>query len=669
MKYKLDDSETLSKCKSILDKWSASQPYSPTQTLGTSAELVSADIYTLERLTLETSFRVRYAGWMQEAGGSYSESPNDETDYDIWNDVLSDNKEEDFDFPIRETRTRVECNYPGCEDGKIECNRCDENGTVECSECHNVKLQYKRVGYIVCPTCGKGESKWDRRSTGGFVEKMTNGKVSRSFCPNCNPGGRGSTPGFVVCPECHGTTRVTCSNCGGTHHVECPRCHGYGYLVKELHVIQKCASDERSRIWKPHDNLTNDFCAFDRVPWQEIFANAGVEETVDMAEMNLAPASVKAVFDANDIKSAWQSLASENEEVRSAFRKENDGDRCKIVKQRIALEQYEGIIKYTYRFEGNEYTAWINLATECVEECENGLYAAMAADTVESARVAEKEGDPQSAIYYYCKADAISLKWSKENKTQNLRVKQYRMIGLLFGGSMLLSSLLVWVPGLVMSGMDIIGIGSIVVGLVVMTACLVSLNEAIQILGFLSVFGLSFLATQWFGEGFAKDLVVREGLLMSLLTYSLICLTVTTDYGQRLPKGRRGLILGGIVAGLLAAPISLYVGVCTQSFAFIGGGFIALAMLAVIALVRLPRRLKAGKMQRFVEKHAGQGVKIRSEIESRKPGSVGLRNFIIVSILLVIVSIISVCLGETIDSTIGNVHLSIITTLMGVGVL
>ena len=678
MKHEVSNQETLSKCKELLDVWSASRPYTPTTQLGSDTELVGAISHTVERFTLTTAYRVRWAEWRQmPKGADYSSSPCPASAYDLWNDIHKSVKDQEFEYGIDDTSKKIDCPNSECHDGQVECDSCHGKGEGKCSKCsgsrgyagHQKLADLKDGGYVACSRCHR--SGW-----------LSDGHGGHQPCPDCNPGGygsprdgdwvdkgRGRHPGWIVCEKCHGTGIATCTKCNGVGHVDCPTCEGQGYVVRKLFVVQKCATDTQRKLWLPNCELTEEFYSVGKLEWSELYADGEVDGKLRIGLSNGASDNAKAVAYEDGLEGVWAGFDDSLDNSIARFRTANNDAQHKISEQSACLEQYDGIIEYNYKFDGKNYTAWINLATGAVEECENGLYASIAEETVKLAQESEKKGIPQDAIYYYCKADAISPKWGKENGTQKNRVKQYRVLGAFFGGSMFLVSIVTWLPALICGDMNFIGIVSSLLGLAVMTACLVSLNEVIQLLGIALAFGLSWFAREQFGVDFVNDLVAREGYLISLLFYAWTVVTLTTDQAQRLPGGRIGLIAGGLLAGLCASPLAMYTANVTQTFVSVGGMFIPLVALVVFSLVRLPVRLKAGKMQRFVEKNDGNGEEIRNVIEGRKPCFSGVIHGAIVVGCILTLSLLGTTLGGLFDLIAGDIHFSIITTLQEFGIL
>ena len=632
-----------------MNAWSASRPYTPTKQLGGDAEFVSAVSHTIERFTLTTGMRTRQFVRKQLPNGSgYYESPRSVKSYDIWDDVKEDCKRENFEQGLDETTFAVEC--PTCHgSGKETCPSCDGKGGHQCKRSHI----HHKGNMIKCP---------DSRCQGGRIPYNVHNGVPSGYhtCEKCKG------VGYVECPDCHGTLWVTCSRCDGNKEIDCRTCDAAGHLVYEWFVVQKYKEISGRTIWRPKSGLSDVFYALEKLPWASLYD--------DECEDGRFPARIPAGISGDTAKimqsvalvDAWEGRCADVDKEIAAFKADAN---YRTSFEHSTFEQYDGIVEYNYKFDGKNYTAWINLATGAVEECENGLYASIAEDTVRLAQESEKNGIPQDAIYYYCKADAISLKWGKENGTQKRRVRQYRMLGAWFGGAMLVISLLCWLPALCMSGMDILGIGATICGLAAITACMVSLNELIQVGGLALVFGLSYLAHTQFGTAFGEDLIVREGYLISLLAYAWAVVTLTTDQGQRLPGGRKGLLIGGCLAGLVAAPVALYVGIISQSFVKTGGLFVPLLILVGFSLIRLPVRLKAGKMQKFVEKNDGNGEKIRKVIESRKPCKMGAIAGSGVIASLLILTLLGLVLGGPLDTMLGNVHFSLLTTLQAWGIL
>lgn len=646
MKQAVTDNETLSKCKAILDKWSAGQAYSPTQQLGTDSQFVAAESYTVERFTLTTGMRTRKLHLEQLKNGSdYCSNAKDIDDYDIWQDIKGDDKRSDFDFGIEETthaRTCPQCNG----EQEVICSSCDGKGYKKCTKDHI----HDSYGNLLkkCSKCG-GTGRW----------RINN---ESRICPDCD-GRRG-----VEC-ECHGSLKIECSRCDGRGVVTCPSCEGTGHLVYEWFLAQKYKETTGVNHFKPHDNLSDKFLAYDKLPWESLY-DKEIEDDVFIAGVPTdASDAAKKAMQAVGLGETWLARQKVIEEEAEKFKSEDSDAKFAYSFEHAVFEQCDSIVKYDYTYESIVHTAWINLATESVEEVENGLYASIASDTVKLAEESEKKGNPQDAIYYYCKADAISLKWGKENGTQKKRVKQYRLLGLLFALPIFAIALPLFGFALWDCGVDSVGLAMTAVSLLLLTACMVSLNEFIQFIGLLIAVGTAVGGKYMFGDAFAADVIGREALMFSLLAYALTILVFTTDFAQRLPRGRVGLILGGVLAGLVAAPVGLLMSVTQQSFAYSTGMWPFILILVLLGIVRLPIRLKAGKMQRFVEKNEGKGDKVRKAIERRKPCGRGLVVFIIALGMTAICSTLGIVLADELDFALGNVHHVLISTLDQWGVL
>ena len=645
MRQIVTDNEILSKCKTILDKWSAGQAYSPTQQLGTDSQFVAAESYTVERFTLTTGMRTRKLHLEQLKNGSdYYSNAKDIDDYDIWSDIKEDDKRSDFDFGIEETthaRTCPQCNG----EQEVTCSSCDGKGYKKCTKDH--VRDWRGNWMRKCPSCdGSGKLSTNRQYK----------------CGKCD--GRG----YVEC-ECHGSLRIECSRCDGKGVVTCPSCEGTGHLVYEWFLTQKYKETKGVSHFKPHDNLSDKFLAYDKLPWKSLY-DKEFEDDVFIAGVpsDASDAAKKAMKDVC-LNETWLARQKVIEEEAEKFKSEDKEAKFAYSFEHASFDQCDSIVRYDYTYDGVAHTAWINLATEGVEEVENGLYASIASDTVKFAEESEKKGNPQDAIYYYCKADAISLKWGKENGTQKKRVKQYRLLGLLFALPMFAVALPVFGFALLDCGVDGVGLATTAASLLLVTACMVSLNEFIQFIGLLIAVGTAVGGKYIFGDAFVADVIGREALMFSLLAYALTVLVLTTDFAQRLPKGRIGLVLGGVLGGLVAAPAGFLMAVNQQSFAYSTGMWPLILLLAVVGIVRLPIRLKAGKMQRFVEKNEGKGDKIRKAIERRKPGQVGMVAFMLAIGVMAICSILGMVFAENLDFALGNAHLALVTALTQWGVL
>lgn len=640
MKQDVSDRETLGTCKRILDTWSAAQAYSPTRQLGTDSKFVSAQAFTIERFSLESGVRTRrFVHKQLKNGSAYYEHPDSISQYNIWEDVKPDAKREAFEEPIDKTTYAKEC--PTCEgDGVTICQKCDGRGSVHCTRNHTSFFlnghKYENMVPVGCSLV--------------FSQKVIFNQNEYYRC-DCDP-----------------KTHIRKCSCNDGH-VTCKTCDGHGKLVYEWFLEQRYKKISKSRVWKLNEILSDRFYNVDKLPWRTLYEREVEDEMFTPCVPSDASEDAVKSMAAVALGEAWQTFDEEIKEEVGAFKSEGD-DKAVLRPsfQSAKFEQYDGIVRYVYEYEGKEYVAWINLATEDVEEGEGGLYASIAEETVRLAKDSE-QSDPQKAIYYYCKADAISLKWGKENGTQQKRETQYRRLGCLFAGILLICVAGGWIPALFMSGMNIGGLVASIVGLAVVTFCMASLNEALQLCGFALVFGLTYASKRWFGSEIADDLVFREGLLMGYVSYALVVMALTTDFAQRLPGGRKGLMFGGLAAGLCSLPLPLFIALEMQSFVALGGMFLPLCWLLSVAVLRFPYRLKAGKMQRFVEKNLGRGEVVRREIEKRHPGKEGLVSMAIVLGGFMALSVLGALMCGFVDDSIGNLHFKFITVLQDSGIL
>lgn len=654
MNHQVTDQRILDKCRELLDAYSASRPYTPTKRLGSDSEYVDAISHTVERFTLTTGMRTRQFVRKQLPNGSgYYESPRSVKSYDIWDDVRTDCKRENFEEGLDKTTFAVEC--PTCHgSGKETCPSCDGKGGHRCTRQH-----FPQHGNAIKCTA-------DNCTNGNVAIGARQGKAdSWHNCPRC-----GGT-GYMECPDCHGSLWVTCKRCNGDKEITCRTCDGTGHLVYEWFVVQKYKEISDSHVWKPSSDLTDKFYAFDKLNWNSLW-DEEVEDGRYSGQYPVSSASESAlkVMGNVGLDEVWSARVAKVDDEIDKFKKECDGASYQTSFEHALFEQYDGIVEYNYKYEGKQYKIWINLATCGVEETENGLYASIAEETVRIAQQSEQKGIPQDAIYYYCKADAISLKWGLENGTQKKRISQYRKLGAYFGCSLLVGALGLWIPLLLQSRLNEIGVASVCAALAIMTICLVSLNEIIQLIGLILPFGVAYASRVWFGNESASDMVMREGLLLSILIHGLAVVTLTMDSVQRLPGGRVGLIGGGLLAGVVASlPVAMWAGVTTQSFVVTGAAWVVIPILCFLSIIRLPTRLRAGKMQKFVQKNDGKGTKIRAVIEGRKPGLSGLVLFLLTVFVFGALSVGAYCAGTVLDAQFGCLHMKVLETLHSWSVL
>ncbi len=97
------------------------------------------------------------------------------------------------------------------DEGKIECNLCDGNGSVDCDRCDS--------GWNECDVCD-GSGSYDCDTCNGTGEE---GEEECSICD-----GRGD----IYCDYCDEGGRTECGECGGAGDIECYDCDGNGYSEK-----------------------------------------------------------------------------------------------------------------------------------------------------------------------------------------------------------------------------------------------------------------------------------------------------------------------------------------------------------------------------------------------------------------------------------------------------
>ena len=117
---------------------------------------------------------------------------------------------------------------PDCNDGWVECEDCNGEGTVCCPECNG-------DGTVYCPDCN---------GSGNYIDEPCNKCGGSGYyrgdteCRACGGTGR-----YVVeCRRCDGDGTIDCDNCDGDGTVDCDNCDGDGgWDCKSCHGSGKCS--------------------------------------------------------------------------------------------------------------------------------------------------------------------------------------------------------------------------------------------------------------------------------------------------------------------------------------------------------------------------------------------------------------------------------------------
>ena len=383
----ITDDKVLNQCKETLNKWSNKLPFTVTRNLGDAVELVSANMFHAYSFSVDTEFVKRE--FDLQKGGNPVSSPADIKRYGLWT-VPGVKDCGDFDFPIKETCYKETCDHCGGE-GKSTCDECGGGRKVTCKKCDG-------SGKTKCHTCwGKGETNCPRY---GRDWKHGDGRYPDGhLCPECHGTNK------VTCKKCHGTGEVTCSKCGGRGEVTCDKCDGKGYIT--------CAECDgrgwNSFTWHLIQSEEEDAL-------RVMFYDAGIAEKAEAKDCKKYVSTVAfseeksaGQVDMSGIAADCSDFASELHAKWSETHGKFEGhDDLRVRKQKVELLQYDALVKYEYKYKEKTYTIWIDLANKRVfEDAEGGLFAEW------SAQVA-KEGDkfagknPQMAIKNYAMACAIS---------------------------------------------------------------------------------------------------------------------------------------------------------------------------------------------------------------------------------------------------------------------
>ena len=383
----ITDDKVLSQCKETLNKWSNKLPFTVTRNLGDAVELVSANMFHAYSFSVDTEFVKRE--FDLQKGGNPVSSPTDIKRYGLWT-VPGVKDSGDFDFPIKETCYKETCDH--CDgEGKSTCDECGGGRKVTCKKCDG-------SGKVKCGSCwGKGESTCPR--SGRDWKHGSGTYPDGHLCPECHGTNK------VTCRKCHGSGEVTCSKCGGRGEVTCGKCGGKGYIACEecegrgwnsftWHLIQSEKSDVLKMMF--YDTGVPEKIEEDKCKKHQ--SSSAFAEEKDSGQVDLSGIPVGSSDFAQELHDKWS-------ETHSRF---EGHDELRVRKQKVELTQYDVLVRYEYKYKDKTYIIWIDLANKRVfEGAEGGLFAEW------SAQVA-KEGDkfagknPQMAIKNYAMACAIS---------------------------------------------------------------------------------------------------------------------------------------------------------------------------------------------------------------------------------------------------------------------
>lgn len=350
----VSDPETIKLIGKFLDQWSSSIPFSPIKKLGSQTQFVSAIAHVTYRTTVTTQIEKR---WLEDHEEPYREQELPEThrpksEFDPWEtdfDCVSDFKPHRQSKVLFETRSVYDCTT--CDAiGRVTCSGCAGKGKVDCSSCNG-------YGHITCGQCdGAGHLRKSRTiprqvncghcsGSGTFVGQCCSscggkGTVIKDFyedyyipCGNCAASGK------ITCSTCRGRGEVTCSTCEGTGEVTCPTCEGTTQLISYTTVEQ---SEEP--VVNDHQFIPQNFPQFKKK--ENPLSNLEGELIYSQEEEGAIT-----VFEFQNDQ-AGEVLKSEVETCRA----KHEGH---ILRQRVDLNSCP-ILEYHYRYQGKEYTVFIN---------------------------------------------------------------------------------------------------------------------------------------------------------------------------------------------------------------------------------------------------------------------------------------------------------------------
>ena len=343
------DEAVITKCKEVLNKWSASLSFSATKQLGTDAQFVSAKMFHAYGLFLSTTSTHRE--FVREKGGTPKANPTDIADYDIW-DIKGLSLEGEYKKELSDTCKKDECEEcsgngittcDSCDgSGKETCSKCDGSGEVKCSECGG-------IGEKWCSSC-RGGGKIGIFEPSGLNDKKRHctrcGGTGKETCRKCH-GSQTET-----CKKCRGSGQVTCSRCGGRGEIKCNSCDGRGWNSYTYHLIQKQKTSEFKKTWG--DEGLRELLEYDK------YQNCIAQVLSAKDESGLVPQDIVSQFESpfmDDLRDSW-TKACEGENPA------ND----KVTKQHAELKSINALVKYQYRYQDSDYDVWIDLSTGKVYE-------------------------------------------------------------------------------------------------------------------------------------------------------------------------------------------------------------------------------------------------------------------------------------------------------------
>ena len=247
-----------------------------------------------------------------------------------------------------------------------------------------------------CRKCGGAGKIYCEKCDGSGVEE----------CTTCGGDGR------LTCEKCHGDGELTCSKCDGDGELTCSKCDGKGYIPYIYHLIQSQKRDALDLIWSD-DGIGKvlDFKKYAAYPTQVVFDKSTDNDS--QVEIDDFPHFSAAFRD--ELQSKW----AEN------FEKYNGVSDIFIRGQNVKFAIHDALIKFEYKYNGKDYSIWIDITSGEVFEGETGgLMSEWGAQVAEGGdKIASK--NPQEAIHQYAMACAITA----DNKLPASKLRKQLCLG------------------------------------------------------------------------------------------------------------------------------------------------------------------------------------------------------------------------------------------------
>lgn len=352
LKQNVTEKSTTGNLLKILDEWAARIPFSPIKNFSKDTLQLEVTELVCYTVTVTTQIQKR---WFENQSTPYRRQslPDNikiESDYKIWSldfilaaDFASHRRSQE----LIDTRHVYDCSTCNAS-GKVTCGVCSGYGKVKCSTCSgagNIR-RTRDVPYTeACYYCnGTGRSDHGRGNTRCAISSCTGGQVKKTRQEEY----------YVPCAQCAASGKVVCSTCRGHGVVTCAVCEGCCRIMGYLTAEQSEDPVETTLIHIPSElpNFRKSNSPISNLAGPDIFVQ---DERCVLNRINIkeAPATVIII------------------NLAESCRKEHAGH---IDRQRVRIQQCS-IYEYSYKFNNNNYSVFINESHKLVEDLEGPIQA------------------------------------------------------------------------------------------------------------------------------------------------------------------------------------------------------------------------------------------------------------------------------------------------------